>query len=111
MAKQIIPPVFFFLVGLGFSYSLAKRTSHSASWIAVGVSSAILAAFAVLFGGGDDLYRAVAGRDIALIFLLAGFYRLMADGVAALLAGGIAGTLVVMFQKRRSLPATPRVPD
>jgi hypothetical protein len=87
----MIPPVFFFLVGLGLSYLVARRTSDSASWIAVGVSSAILAAFAALFSG--DLYRAVGGRDLALVFLLAGFYRLMADGVAAMLAGGITGTL------------------
>jgi hypothetical protein len=109
MARQMIPPVFFFLVGLGLSYLVAKRTNDSASWIAVGVSSAILAAFAALFSG--DLYRAVGGRDIALVFLLAGFYRLMADGVAAMLAGGITGTLVVMFRKRRNLPGIPSVPD
>jgi hypothetical protein len=51
MARQMIPPVFFFLVGLGLSYLVAKRTNDSASWIAVGVSSAILAAFAALFSG------------------------------------------------------------
>jgi hypothetical protein len=46
-----------------------------------------------------ELYRDVGGRNTSLIFLLALFFRLMADGVAALLAGGIAGTLVGMFRK------------
>jgi hypothetical protein len=96
-AKQIIPPVFFFLIGLGLSYPVAKRTGNSVSWIAVVVSSVILAAFAVVFSG--ELYRDVGGRSISLVFLLALFFRLMADGVAALLAGGIAGTLVGMFRK------------
>ena len=100
IAQKIIPPVFFFLVCLGLSYLVAKRTNDSVvSWIAIGVSAAIISVFAILFSG--DLYRDVGGRDINLVFLLARFYQWMADGVAALLAGGIAGTLLGMFRKAR----------
>jgi hypothetical protein len=100
MAQQVISIVFFFVVGAGLSYLVAKRIDDLVvAWIAIVISATVIAAFAILFSG--DLYRAAGRHDMLLVYLLAIYYRLMADGLAAILAGGIAGTLVEIIRRRR----------
>jgi hypothetical protein len=98
--QQIVPPVFFFLVGFALSYFVAKRMQDRAvGWLVIGIFSAIVAVYAVLFG--TDLGRVISDHNMPVALTLAVFYKLMADGFAAILAGVIAGTLLRMIRNAR----------
>jgi hypothetical protein len=98
--QQVVPPIFFFLVGFTLSYLAAKRIEDRVvGWLIIGISSAVVAAFAILFG--TNLARVISDHNMLAVWVLTMFYMAMTDGFAAILAGIIAGTLLRMIRNPR----------